>query len=66
MSAIFRETDGNLPAERRQWPDLAWVDVGLVLFGLLLAIGLALVWLPLAFIVPGAIGTAVCLWRVIR
>jgi hypothetical protein len=64
--AIFRETT-DIPTPRRsRFADLEVVDVGALAGFVAVVIGLAMIWVPLAFLIPGAFVLAVCLWRILR
>lgn len=64
--AIFRETT-DIPTPRRsRLADLEVVDIGAFLGFVSVVIGLSLIWIPLAFLIPGGFVLAVCLWRILR
>lgn len=64
--AIFRQNT-NVPVRRRsRLADLEVVDLGAFAGFVSVTVGLGLIWLPLAFIIPGALVLVLCLWRILR
>jgi hypothetical protein len=65
MSASFFKPNENQPAERVPY-GIEPVDLGLLLGLLAFAVGLGMIWLPLALVIPGGLVAVVCLWRIAR
>lgn len=64
--AIFRE-NANAPTQHRsRLADLEPVDVGAGVGFVSVAVGLGLVWVPLALVLPGGLVFAFCMWRILR
>lgn len=67
MSQAFFQESEQLPPERaRRIPDLDLNDAAFLLGIGTFAVGLALIWLPLALVIPGAMLMALTAWRALR